>query len=60
MLQGVQVCPDDANHALEGFLMWSQHMRSALSRLPTASGPWIWKPTIKTDAPMQADLFGGS
>ncbi len=39
---------------------WSQHMRSALSRLPTASGPWIWKPTIKTDAPMQADLFGGS
>lgn len=29
---------------------WSryvQHMRSALSRLPTASGPWIWEPNTE-------------
>lgn len=25
------------------FIHWQQDMRGALSRLPTASGPWIWK-----------------
>ena len=24
--------------------LWQRHMRGALSRLPMASGPWIWKP----------------
>jgi len=28
------------------FARWQQDMRGALSALPTASGPWIWKPPI--------------
>lgn len=24
--------------------MWQQHMRGALSALPTASAGWIWEP----------------
>lgn len=32
-------------------------MRGALSRLPLASGPWIWTETETTET--QADLFGG-
>jgi hypothetical protein len=41
------------------FVLWQQAMRSALSHLPTASGPWIWTPPMETAAPMQMDLFGG-
>ena len=26
------------------FTLWQQHMRGALSQLPMASGPWIWRP----------------
>ena len=26
------------------FIRWQQDMRFALSRLPTASGAWIWQP----------------
>jgi hypothetical protein len=37
---------------------WSLHMRSALSRLPTASGPWIWKPPAEVMTMTQGDLFG--
>lgn len=38
---------------------WQQHMRGALSRLPTASGPWIWSPQKPTPPPMiQGNLFG--
>jgi len=27
------------------FTLWQQRMRGALSQLPMASGPWIWRPT---------------
>ena len=41
------------------FIRWQRDMRSALSRLPTAFGPWIWiEPTIETQ-PEQFDIFGG-
>jgi hypothetical protein len=30
-----------------GFTLWQQDMRGALSQMPTASGPWIWKPVIE-------------
>lgn len=33
-----------ASSAME-FTLWQRDMRSALSQLPTASGPWIWAPT---------------
>jgi len=32
-------------------------MRGALSRLPTASGAWIWKPPAETPEPTQVSLF---
>lgn len=39
---------------------FKQHMRGALSALPTASGPWIWEPPAKTaPEPTQMDMFGG-
>ena len=41
------------------FTLWQQHMRGALSRLPTASGPWIWRPTDGQDGPAQMTLFEG-
>lgn len=38
---------------------WQQHMRGALSQLPTASGPWIWKPMAMESAQAeQMNLFG--
>lgn len=53
-----------AGHALcacseTGFIRWQQDMRSALSHLPTASGPWIWAPTdgAETAEPQQFSLF---
>jgi hypothetical protein len=40
---------------------WSQfrqHMRGALSRLPTASGPWIWEPpVVETQPAFQMEMF---
>ena len=39
------------------FSRWQQLMRGALSRLPTASGPWIWKPPAETQESTQMDLF---
>lgn len=39
------------------FARWSQRMRGALSRLPTASGAWIWKPTKAEPEPDQLVLF---
>lgn len=50
-------------HALSGsseteFTLWRRRMRGALSRLPTASGPWIWEETEMREAD-QGDLFGG-
>jgi hypothetical protein len=51
-MQG-RVCP----HPAVGFLTWRQQMRSALCSMPTASGPWIWKPPVETAAPTQMELF---
>lgn len=39
---------------------WSRfqrHMRGALSRLPMASGPWIWKPPAERTEPEQMALW---
>ena len=41
------------------FILWQQRMRGALSRLPMASGPWIWRPSKGPDRPAQMDLFEG-
>ena len=41
---------------------WSRfqrHMRGVLSRLPTASGAWIWKPPNAAQKPVQIEMFGG-
>lgn len=39
--------------------LWQRHMRIALSRLPMASGPWIWSPPKpQPSQPIQASLFG--
>jgi len=35
------------------FTHWQRQMRGALSALPMASGPWIWKPQAVTQAPVQ-------
>ena len=37
--------------------LWQLDMRGALSALPTASGAWIWKPSIERMKPVQRDLF---
>ena len=52
-------------HALCGcsateFSHWQQLMRGALSALPSASGAWIWMEPVKSDRPVQGDLFGGA
>jgi hypothetical protein len=41
------------------FTLWQQHMRGALSALPTASGPWIWRPTDAAQRPAQMDFLEG-
>jgi hypothetical protein len=41
------------------FTLWQQHMRGALSQLPTASGPWIWRPNEGPEGPAQMNLFEG-
>jgi hypothetical protein len=41
------------------FIHWQQHMRGALSQLPMASGPWIWRPTDGPEGPAQMNLFEG-
>ena len=41
------------------FTLWQQHMRGALSQLPMASGPWIWRPVDGADGPAQMNLFEG-
>jgi len=41
------------------FTHWQQRMRGALSQLPTASGPWIWRPTDRTEGSAQMTLFEG-
>lgn len=39
------------------FARWQQDMRGALSQMPTASGPWIWKPTIEEPQAVQMVLI---
>ena len=39
--------------------LWQQRMRGALSRLPMASGPWIWRSMDGSEAPEQMNLFEG-
>lgn len=40
------------------FTLWQQHMRGALSQMPTASAPWIWKPPAdRTDVLKQITLI---
>jgi len=34
-------------------------MRGALSQLPMASGPWIWRPTDQAQRPAQMDFLDG-
>ena len=41
------------------FILWQQHMRGALSQLPTASGPWIWRPSEGPERPAQMNFFEG-
>ncbi|KPP83616.1 MAG: hypothetical protein HLUCCO07_16265 [Rhodobacteraceae bacterium HLUCCO07] len=41
------------------FILWQQRMRGALSALPMASGPWIWRPADGAQRPAQMDLFEG-
>jgi hypothetical protein len=41
------------------FTLWQQHMRGALSRLPMASGPWIWRPSDEAQRPAQMDFLEG-
>lgn len=36
------------------FILWRRRMRGALSRLPSASGPWIWEERMEPETP---DLF---
>lgn len=39
------------------FTLWQRHMRGALSQLPMASGPWIWRPTDTAQRPAQMDFL---
>ena len=41
------------------FTLWQQHMRGALSQVPMASGPWIWRPTDAAQRPAQMDFLVG-
>jgi hypothetical protein len=41
------------------FTLWQQQMRGALSQLPMASGPWIWRRTDAAQRPAQMDFLEG-
>ena len=41
------------------FIHWLQRMRGALSQLPMASGPWIWRPADGPERRAQMTLFEG-
>ena len=41
------------------FTLWQQHMRGALSQLPMASGPWIWRPSDAAQRPAQMSFLEG-
>ena len=46
-----------AEPAMGDFLIWQRRMRGALSLLPLASGPWIWKPPADAPPMTQGNLF---
>ncbi len=41
------------------FTLWQQRIRGALSQLPMASGPWIWRATDQVQRSAQMSLFEG-
>ena len=41
------------------FTLWQRRMRGALSQLPMASGPWIWRPGNGLPRPAQMDFLEG-
>ncbi len=41
------------------FIHWQRHMGGALSLLPMASGPWIWRPTKAAQRPAQMNFLEG-
>ncbi|WP_050526761.1 hypothetical protein [Pseudorhodobacter aquimaris] len=41
------------------FTHWQRHMRGALSQLPMASAPWIWRPTEGDHRQAQMDFLEG-
>jgi len=41
------------------FILWRQRMRGALSQLPMASGPWIWRPVDQAQRPAQMHFLEG-
>ncbi len=38
------------------FALWQRQMRGALSALPMASGPWIWKPSVDGKPQIQEEM----
>jgi hypothetical protein len=38
---------------------WQQRMRGALSPLPMAAGPWIWRPSDEPEGPAQMTFLEG-
>ena len=40
--------------------LWQQRLRGALSLLPMASGPWIWRPADGAQGPAQMNFFEGT
>lgn len=59
LLKGMSIRTGYENPSMQSFLTWQRAMRSALSRQPMASGPWIWKPPAPEVETMQLDMFGG-
>lgn len=57
LFEGVSLPARIHHDTREAFMMWQRDMRGALSLLPTASGAWIWKPSIERMKPVQRDLF---
>ena len=41
------------------FTLWQQRVRGALSVLPMALGPWIWRPADGAEVREQMNLFEG-
>ena len=57
MLSEVSVSEGVNHKAICGVEFWFIAMRGALSALPTASGPWIWKPPAEVEETKQWEMF---